>query len=130
MSQAAGGLAGCVVSGFLADRLTCSQTYLFLFISCLGHALPSLAFPFHQSVLAMCLNSFVFGLFDGTFHTSANVLLLDIWRGRKSSPYMYTMHLFFGLGSFLTPLITEKFQHAENAESHWNINNLYPIIGI
>ena len=27
---------------------------------------------------------------------------------------MYTMHLFFGLGSFLTPLITERFQNTEN----------------
>ena len=96
----------------------------------------------------MCLNSFIYGLFNGTFHTSANVLLLDIWRGRKSSPYMYTMHLFFGLGSFLTPLMTEKFQNSENVLSKhlfrnssmttfqiqgeitfWNINNLYLIIG-
>ena len=113
----------------LMFRLTCSQTYLFLFLSCLGHALPSLCFPFHQSVTAMCLNSFIFGLFDGTFHTSANVLLLDIWRGRKSSPYMYTMHLFFGLGSFLTPLVTEKFQNPDKG-TFWNINNLYQIIGI
>ena len=96
----------------------------------------------------MCVNSFVYGLFNGTFHTSANVLLLDIWRGRKSSPYMYTMHLFFGLGSFLTPLITEMFQNSENVsnkrlvsnssvttfqipkeDTFWNVNNLYLIIG-
>ena len=98
----------------------------------------------------MCFNSFVFGLFNGTFHTSANVLLLDIWRGRKSSPYMYTMHLFFGLGSFLTPLITEQFQNTETFYKNqlqtqfvdkkvniadvkqltmWNVDNLYLIIG-
>ena len=98
----------------------------------------------------MCVNSFLYGLFNGTFHTSANVLLLDIWRGRKSSPYMYTMHLFFGLGSFLTPLITEYFQNLDLEEKNkpsysnrtlsleaatvkkntfWNIENLYLIIG-
>ena len=132
----------------MSFRLSASQTYLFLFISCLGHGIPSLSFPFHRTVFVMCLNSFIYGLFNGTFHTSANVLLLDIWRGRKSSPYMYTMHLFFGLGSFLTPLITEKFQNSENLVSthlfknssmttfqipekntFWNINNLYLIIG-
>ena len=164
--QAAGGLAGCLISGFLADRyyfkvyfdifydiefrLTGSQTYLFLFISCLGHALPTLMFPFHSSVILMCFNSFIFGLFNGTFHTSANVLLLDIWRGRKSSPYMYTLHLFFGLGSFLTPLVTEEFQNTESFYKNqlqrrfvhakiniadvkslttWNVDNLYLIIG-
>ena len=129
-------------------RLSASQTYLFLFLSCLGHGIPSLFFPFHETVFLMCVNSFVYGLFNGTFHTSANVLLLDIWRGRKSSPYMYTMHLFFGLGSFLTPLITEMFQNSENVsnkhlvsnssvttfqipkeDTFWNVNNLYLIIG-
>ena len=123
---------------------------MFLFISCMGHGIPSLVFPFHQSVFTMCVNSFLYGLFNGTFHTSANVLLLDIWRGRKSSPYMYTMHLFFGLGSFLTPLITEYFQNLDSEEKNnpsysnrtlsleaatvkkntfWNIENLYLIIG-
>ena len=131
-------------------RLSGSQTYLFLFVSCVGHAVPTLMFPFHKSLLAMCVNSFIFGLFDGTFHTSANVLLLDIWRGRKSSPYMYTMHLFFGLGSFLTPLVTELFQRKEQdlrsqtlfgnisvsadgsmetSGNFWNVDNLYLIIG-
>ena len=92
--QAAGGLAGCIISGVLADRLSGSQTYMFLFISCVGHALPTLVFTFHSSVLTMCINAFIFGFFVGTFHTSANVLLLDIWRGRKSSPYMYT-HIYY-----------------------------------
>ena len=141
----------------LHSRLSGSQTYLFLFVSCIGHAIPCMMFPFHKTLLAMCVNSFIFGLFDGTFHTSANVLLLDIWRGRKSSPYMYTMHLFFGLGSFLTPLVTESFQSREyyfkehlstqgnvsisiehisptamaatDISSFWNVDNLYLIIG-
>ena len=72
---------------------------------------------------------------------------------------MYTMHLFFGLGSFLTPLVTESFQSREyyfkqqhlitlgNVSSSienispaamaatdymatfWNVDNLYLIIG-
>ena len=42
---------------------------------------------------------------------------------------MYTMHLFFGLGSFLTPLVTEKFQNGDRDGTFWNINNLYLMIG-
>ena len=99
------------------SRLTGSQTYMFLFLSCLGHAIPTLVFTFHSSVFMMCVNAFIFGFFVGTFHTSANVLLLDIWRGRKSSPYMYTLHLFFGLGSFITPIITKAFQTSQEEDS-------------
>ena len=39
------------------------------------------------------------------------------------------MHLFFGLGSFLTPLVTEKFQNGDKDGTFWNINNLYLMIG-
>ena len=97
----------CRVLISFISRLSGSGKYLFLFLSCIGHAIPTLIFPFHYSVACMCINAFFFGLFIGTFHTTANVLLLHIWRGRKSSPYMYTMHLFFGFGSFITPMITK-----------------------
>ena len=86
--QAMGGLAGCVISGVLAHRLQGSRTYLFLFLSCLGHALPTLLFPAHTSVLTMCINAFIYGLTNGSFHATSNVLLLQIWRGRDCSPYM------------------------------------------
>ena len=135
-------------------RLTGSQTYMFLFISCLGHSIPTLVFTWHTSVLMMCVNAFIFGFFVGTFHTSANVLLLDIWRGRKSSPYMYTLHLFFGFGSFITPILTKSFQANHDDETErlfmipknqsmveqrfhlkddilmfWTVDTLYLIIG-
>lgn len=127
-------------------RLSGSQTYMFLFISCLGHAIPTMVFTFHTSVFMMCVNAFLFGFFVGTFHTSANVLLLDIWRGRKSSPYMYTLHLFFGFGSFVTPIITQSFQPHSQFDSLvvsnitifstqiptnyiWTVDTLYMIIG-
>ena len=56
--------------------------------SALGHAVPTVVFPWHSSVTMMCCNAFVYGMLNGSFHATSNVLLLQIWRGRECSPYM------------------------------------------
>ena len=56
--------------------------------SALGHAVPTVVFPWHSSVMMMCCNAFVYGMLNGSFHATSNVLLLQIWRGRECSPYM------------------------------------------
>ena len=102
--KAAGGLVGCVLSGLLGKHLEGPTTYLFLFLRCifchfssfflhifhsaLGHAVPTLVFPWHSSVTTMCVNAFIYGMLCGSFHATSNVLLLQIWRGRECSPYM------------------------------------------
>ena len=84
--------------------------------------------------------------------TGGNVLILNIWSGRDSGPYMHALHFTFGLGAFLAPVIARPFLYnAENSEIDgdsltagynqtseiekfyqqeiWPVKALYPLIG-
>ena len=39
------------------------------------------------------------------------VLLLDVWRGRDSGPYMHALHFMFGMGAFLAPVLGRYTMH-------------------
>ena len=94
---------------------------------------------------------------EGALNTGENVLILDIWKGRESGPYMHALHFTFGIGTFLAPVLARPFLfNAEPVDSHslninspelnstneievdswditenpWTIKTLYPIIGI
>ena len=79
------------------------------------------------------------------------MLLLNIWEGRDSGPYMHALHFTFGIGAFLAPLIsrpflvnveevehlndslvstnlTEEIVGMEVEESLWTVKTLYPIV--
>ena len=129
------------------QRLSNSQIYLMLFTGCIGHAVPTILFPLSHSLIAFYSNSFCYGLFNGIFHTASNVLVLNIWRNRNVSPYMYTMHLCLGIGFLVGPLLSEKFQDSEHfyrdnltlnvatdmdiikEHTFFHVDNLYLVIG-
>ena len=131
----------------IISRLSASQIYLMLFAGCIGHAVPTIIFPLHRSLIEFYSNSFCFGLFNGIFHTASNVLILNIWRNKNVSPYMYTMHFCLGIGFLAGPLLSKEFQHAEHfyrddlnlsvstdmdiikGHTFLNVDNLYLIIG-
>ncbi|XP_023240015.1 uncharacterized protein LOC111638531 [Centruroides sculpturatus] len=46
--------------------------------------------------------------FFALYLTGGNVWCLDLW-GKKSAPFMQTMHFCFGLGAFIAPLVAEPF---------------------
>ena len=95
--------------------------------------------------------SFFRGLASGSLDTGGNVLLLNIWQGRDSGPYMHALHFTFGIGAFLAPLISRPFlvnveevEHLNDSlvstnlteevvgleveESLWTVKTLYPIV--
>ena len=95
--------------------------------------------------------SFFRGLASGSLDTGGNVLLLNIWEGRDSGPYMHALHFTFGIGAFLAPLISRPFlvnveevEHLNDSlvstnlteevvgmeveESLWTVKTLYPIV--
>ena len=39
------------------------------------------------------------------------MLLLDVWRGRDSGPYMHALHFMFGMGAFLAPVLGRYTMH-------------------
>jgi len=150
--RAFGGLIGCFVSGLILDSISPSSRYVFLAVATLVNSFCTIYFPFSPNLLVMQAVSVLFGLFNGSFHTAANVLLLRIWSGHNSSPYMYAMHFCFGLGALLAPILSKPFLiddltgevldvngneifHGEESISQetsnfWTIQTLYPLVGI
>jgi len=82
------------------------------------------------------LISLLFGFSNGIIHTASNVLLMDIWSGRNSSPYMYTLHFMFACGAFVAPLVARPFLRDEvevavqESWELWEIRSLYPMVGL
>ena len=106
----------------------------------------------HHQVLTRFI-SFIRGLASGSLDTGGNVLLLNIWEGRDSGPYMHALHFTFGIGAFLAPLISRPFlvnveevEHLNDSlvstnlteaeevvgreveESLWTVKTLYPMV--
>ena len=56
---------------------------------------------------------------EGALNTGENVLILDIWKGRESGPYMHALHFTFGIGTFLAPVLARPFLfNADPVDSH------------
>merc|ERR1712130_496779 len=142
-----GSLVGCFLTGAFMDRIP-NACYLFLASTLLLLSLANGALPYGPSLFFMYAASFMKGLASGSMDTGGNVLLLRIWEGRDSGPYMHAIHFTFGIGAFLAPLIsrpflvnTEDVQHLnasvgavnstedeEVEKSFWNVKTLYPIV--
>jgi len=148
--RAFGGLFGCFLSGSILDSLAPSSRYIFIALAYFVLSSCTLYLPYSPNLLVMQVVSTIFGVFNGCFHTATNPLLLRIWEGRNSSPYMYAMHFCFGLGGLLAPVLAKPFLKEDSVgevldengnevfrgeESYyeecdfWTIKTLYPIIG-
>ena len=101
------------------DRIP-NACYLFLASTLLLLGLANGALPYSPSLLLMYAASFMKGLASGSLDTGGNVLLLRIWEGRDSGPYMHAIHFTFGIGAFLAPLISRPF--LVNAEEGQHLN--------
>jgi len=69
----------------------------------------SAAAPHSNGVYTILVCSLCYGFFNGLFHSCANVFLLNLWKGYNSSPCMYALHFFFGVGSLLSPVFAKPF---------------------
>ena len=93
------------------------------------------------------------GLGASSLNIGASILVLKIWKGRNSGPYIHAMHFTFGFGAFIAPILSRPFLHnAKNVESDevltnsgynqtsemeniyqdeiWTIKTLYLIVGV
>ena len=112
---------------------------------------PLAAYPYCPNLLSIYICAVLTGFGSGNVNTVGNVIILNIWQGRDSGPYMHSLHFTFGLGAFLAPVVARPFlvteespsashgevqhpllNHTESAVSHpdsvWTIKTLYPII--
>ena len=143
-----GSLIGCFLTGAVMDRIP-SDRYLFLASTLLLLGLANGSLPYSPSLLLMYVASFFKGMASGSMDTGGNVLLLNIWEGRDSGPYMHAIHFTFGIGAFLAPLISRPFlvnleeaQHLNESigaanmseemvdveGSVWTVKTLYPMV--
>jgi FHS family Na+ dependent glucose MFS transporter 1 len=101
VASSLGYMAGSQLGGQMYDRVP-------------GHRVQALALlaiclcisfvPMLPSLWLLVTLIFLLGIFQGTLDTGGNILLTWI-HSEKLGPYMNSLHFFFGVGSFLAPLI-------------------------
>ena len=142
-----GGLIGTLITGIVLDYCRPSVDYIFLASTFFFKSLTTLLLPYCPTLMAMQAVEFVYGFCHGGFHSVANQLLLRIWigSGHNSSPYMYALHFFYGIGALITPILSKPFLQTEvestfnstmfdvnelelGNDGLWTIKTLYPII--
>jgi FHS family Na+ dependent glucose MFS transporter 1 len=99
--SAAGGSVGTLLGGWIFDW---APGRLVLGVTQLLSALLLFLVP-HIPWLGLLMGLYVVkGIAGGLVNTGANTLLL--WtHGKKAGPFINALHFFFGLGSFLSPLL-------------------------
>lgn len=122
-----GSLVGCFGVGILMDKLS-RYRYLITALQLILLGIGVTLFPLFPHVSGLFTVAFFAGLGSGAFDAGGQVLLLDIWRGRESGPYMHALHFFFGIGAFLAPMIARPFlTNTEDVDLHGNIAPTPPI---
>ncbi len=114
-ARALGHVAGCVVGGWLLDRLR-GWGHRLMVASLLALAVGTALQPSARSVGVMACLTAVQGVGMGFLDPCCNVLLLWLHRSR-SAPWMQAMHCCFGVGAFMSPLLVRAAQASSSAAS-------------
>ena len=101
ITQKAGYLLGSLFGGRLYDRL---KAHILLGTVILGMGLGLFLVPLAPGLVPLLCIIFLVGLSQSTLDVGGNVLLVWI-NPPKVNSMMNTLHLFFGLGAFISPLI-------------------------
>jgi FHS family Na+ dependent glucose MFS transporter 1 len=104
-SRSLGSLVSSVWGGQLYDRL---RGHGVLAIMILTMALTTALTPFIPQLWLLAVLLFITGVGQGVLNIGGNVLL--VWlHGRQVGPYMNALHFFFGVGTFIAPVIVAQF---------------------
>lgn len=114
IASSLGYMAGSHLGGRAYDRFPGHriQAMALLLISLSAALVPVL-----HSLWFLVAVLFLLGIFQGALDVGCNTLLTWI-HGEKVGPFMNGLHFFFGVGSFLAPLIFARVVLASN-EIHW-----------
>jgi MFS transporter, FHS family, Na+ dependent glucose transporter 1 len=109
VARSGGSLLGSLLAGNLYDRLPGHRV---LAASLAALALTLFLTPFPPGLILLTTITFLLGLAQGGVNVGGNALLVWV-HGAKSAPYMSGLHFFFGIGSFVAPVIVAwSFQSA------------------
>lgn len=103
-TRASGYMVGSLLGGRLYDRMAGHPLMAFsLMIMGLGMT----TVPFMSVLWGLALVLFAIGIAEGVLDVGGNALLVWVHRARVG-PYMNALHLFFGIGTFLSPLVVAQ----------------------
>ncbi len=107
-TRSLGFLAGAILAGRVYDRLP-GHPLLMSLLLLMGGALALVPLVSHLWLLTILM--FLAGLVESGVDVGSNTLMA--WRfGEKVGPYMNSLHFFFGLGAFLSPIIIAQTMQA------------------
>jgi len=100
-TKSGGYLLGSVIGGRLYDRL---PGHVVAFVAILGIAAAMLFTPIIPLLWVLASILFVIGICEGALDVGGNAMLVWV-HGSKVGPYMNGLHFFFGIGTFIAPII-------------------------
>ncbi|XP_059491129.1 major facilitator superfamily domain-containing protein 4A-like [Neocloeon triangulifer] len=104
-SQSLFTLLGSASGGMLAQRF---GPHLMLLVSCVMLAVTLVVIAQCESLASLALVLGLMGFFMGTIDTVANLSMIKLYN-KNVAPFLQALHFFYGLGAFLSPLISMPF---------------------
>jgi FHS family Na+ dependent glucose MFS transporter 1 len=104
-ARSLGSLLGSVFGGQLYDRL---RGHRVMALMILIMAIFTAVTPFVPLLWLLVAVLFVTGAVQGVLNIGGNALLVWV-HGNKVGPFMNGLHFFFGVGTFITPVIVAQF---------------------
>ncbi|GAB6020363.1 Major facilitator super domain containing 4 [Chamberlinius hualienensis] len=98
-------LVGSAVGGKIIHRMSVN---VILFVSTAMSSATLAVIPMCHSWGLLALVLAVMGFFMGLIDTVANVSMITLY-GKSVSPFLQTLHFFYGLGAFMSPMIAENY---------------------
>jgi FHS family Na+ dependent glucose MFS transporter 1 len=115
-ARAIGHVGGCIVGGWLLDKLP-GGGHRLMVASLLALAIGTALQPLASSVGALACLTALQGLGMGFLDPCCNVLMLWL-HGKGSAPWMQAMHCCFGVGALLSPLLVRAAQASSATSSY------------
>ncbi len=103
-ARSLGYLLGSVLGGRGYDRL---PGHMLMGLALLGMAGAMAAIPMIGLLWVLALLMVLFGAMEGTIDVGGNTLLVWVHHP-KTGPFMNALHLFFGIGTFLAPILIAR----------------------
>ena len=100
-TTAAGYLLGSVIGGRLIDKFS---GHLVAGVALVGIGASLALSPIFSLLPVLAGMMFLLGLVEGITDVGGNAMLVWV-HGREVGPYMNALHLFFGIGTFIVPII-------------------------
>lgn len=98
---------GAVISGLFVDTLG-AWKFLIVTIAQLLSTITIVSMPFVRSLALLWLMFFCLGTSAGAVNVAGQRLLIEMWKEGTPAP-MHALHMGFGIGALLAPLIANPF---------------------